>query len=60
VATRVKTRTVIFARPFFLDEVKYNRRSALGWNDRDRHNALLKAAEGKRLTYRRIGEASLA
>jgi transposase-like protein len=41
-------------------DFRYNRRIALGWNDRDRHNDLLSRVGGKRLTYRRIGEASLA
>lgn len=41
-------------------DFRYNRRTALGWNDRDRHNDLLSRIGGKRLTYRRIGEASLA
>ncbi len=41
-------------------DFRYNRRTALGWNDRDRHISLLQATGGKRLTYRRIGETSLA
>lgn len=41
-------------------DFRYNRRTALGWNDRDRHNDLLSRIGGKRLTYRRAGEASLA
>lgn len=41
-------------------DFRFNRRTALGWNDRDRHNDLLSRVGGKRLTYRRIGEASLA
>jgi transposase-like protein len=38
-------------------EFRYNRRSALGWNDTDRVADIAKGIEGKRLTYRRIGEA---
>ncbi|MAN74098.1 MAG: IS1595 family transposase [Henriciella sp.] len=41
-------------------DFRYNRRQALGVNDEDRHNQLLKAVAGKRLTYRRTGEAALA
>lgn len=41
-------------------DFRYNRRSALGWNDRDRHNDLLQRIGGKRLTYRSAGSASLA
>lgn len=41
-------------------DFRYNRRSSLGWNDRDRHNDLLKCTAGKRLTYRRAGKAALA
>ena len=41
-------------------DFRYNRRTALGWNDMKRHNDLLSRVGGKRLTYRRIGEASLA
>jgi len=38
-------------------DFRYNRRSALGIEDRERHDMLLAAIRGKRLTYRRIGEA---
>ncbi|MEZ5938686.1 MAG: IS1595 family transposase [Hyphomonadaceae bacterium] len=41
-------------------DFRYNRRSALGWNDAERWNSLLKSIGGKRLTYRRIGEAKIA
>jgi transposase-like protein len=34
-------------------DFRYNHRVKLGWNDRDRVNALLAGIEGKRLTYRR-------
>lgn len=37
-------------------DFRYNRRSALGVEDRERHNQLLANIEGKRLTYRRIVE----
>ncbi|MCZ4345766.1 IS1595 family transposase [Devosia neptuniae] len=40
-------------------DFRYNRRSALGVEDNERHDMLLAAIRGKRLTYRRIGEASL-
>lgn len=38
-------------------DFRYNRRTALGWDDATRTDAALKGIEGKRLTYRRIGEA---
>ena len=38
----------------------YNRRPALHITDRERHDQLLAVIEGKRLTYRRIGEADHA
>ncbi len=38
-------------------DFRYNRRAALGINDQERHDMLLAAIRGKRLTYRRIGEA---
>jgi hypothetical protein len=41
-------------------EFRYNRRAKLGWNDADRVKALAEGIEGKRLTYRRIGEAKNA
>jgi hypothetical protein len=41
-------------------DFRYNRRSAVGVEDTERHNQLLRMVEGKRLTYRRIGEAGLA
>jgi hypothetical protein len=37
---------------------RYNYRSALGVTDAERAAAALKGTEGKRLTYRRIGEAA--
>ncbi len=39
-------------------DFRYNRRSALGWTDAERVNAIAEGIEGKRLTYRRIGEAA--
>lgn len=36
---------------------RWNTREANGFDDAERANAILKAAEGKRLTYRRAGEA---
>ena len=41
-------------------DFRYNRRSALGVEDTLRHDMLLAKIGGKRLTYRRIGEARLA
>ena len=41
-------------------DFRYNRRTALGWTDAMRTDAALKGIEGKRLTYRRIGEAKNA
>lgn len=41
-------------------DFRYNRRSALGIEDGQRHDMLLEAIRGKRLTYRRIGEARIA
>ena len=41
-------------------DFRYNRRSALGIEDTERHDQLLAAIGGKRLTYRRIGEAGHA
>jgi len=38
-------------------EFRYNRRSALGFSDGQRTLDIAKGIEGKRLTYRRIGEA---
>jgi transposase-like protein len=38
-------------------EFRYNRRTALGWTDKERAAAALKGIEGKRLTYRRTNEA---
>jgi len=38
-------------------EFRYNRRAKLGWTDAMRTDAALRGIEGKRLTYRRIGEA---
>jgi transposase-like protein len=39
---------------------RHNKRAALGFNDDGRAEASLKGIEGKRLTYRRIGEAANA
>ena len=46
----------------YLDEFefRYNHRSALGVDDAERADAALKGIEGKRLTYRRTGEAAHA
>lgn len=41
-------------------DFRYNRRSAIGIEDTLRHDMLLASVGGKRLTYRRIGEARLA
>lgn len=41
-------------------DFRYNRRSALGIEDHERTDDLLRGAVGKRLTYRRIGEARVA
>ncbi|RLP25293.1 IS1595 family transposase [Mesorhizobium sp. YM1C-6-2] len=41
-------------------DFRYNRRAALKITDRERHDQLLAMIEGKRLTYRRIGEADYA
>lgn len=41
-------------------DFRFNRRSALEVSDTERHDQLLAKIEGKRLTYRRIGEASHA
>jgi transposase-like protein len=41
-------------------DFRYNRRSALGIEDQERTEDLLRGAVGKRLTYRRIGEAGHA
>ena len=38
-------------------DFRYNRRTALGYTDQMRVDALMAGIEGKRLTYRRIGEA---
>lgn len=38
-------------------DFRYNRRTALKVSDQERHDMLLAAIRGKRLTYRRIGEA---
>lgn len=39
-------------------DFRYNRRAKLGVGDSERHDNLLAAIGGKRLTYRRIGEAA--
>lgn len=41
-------------------DFRYNRRTALKISDRERADMLLEAIRGKRLTYRRIGEAAHA
>lgn len=41
-------------------DFRYNRRAALKVSDAERHNDLLSRINGKRLTYRRISEASYA
>lgn len=41
-------------------DFRYNRRTALKVTDTERHDQLLAMIEGKRLTYRRIGEADHA
>jgi transposase-like protein len=41
-------------------DFRYNRRTALKVTDTERHDQLLAMIEGKRLTYRRIGEADIA
>lgn len=41
-------------------DFRYNRRTALGVTDAERADDIMRGAEGKRLTYRRIGEASHA
>ena len=41
-------------------DFRYNRRAKLGFNDDQRTLELLAGARGKRLTYRRIGEAAVA
>lgn len=41
-------------------DFRYNYRIALGYNDSDRADAALKGIVGKRLTYRRTGEAAHA
>jgi transposase-like protein len=41
-------------------DFRYNRRTALKVSDQERHDMLLAAIRGKRLTYRRIGEADIA
>ena len=38
-------------------EFRWNHRQALDIDDNTRANAIIKATEGKRLTYRRIGDA---
>ena len=41
-------------------EFRYNRRSGLGVSDKERVDAIMEGIEGKRLTYRRTGEAANA
>ncbi len=38
-------------------DFRFNRRSGVGIHDTERHDMLLARIGGKRLTYRRIGEA---
>ena len=38
-------------------DFRYNNRSGLGVEDTERTSKIIKQAEGKLLTYRRIGEA---
>ena len=39
-------------------DFRYNSRAKLGFDDNARHDLLLAATGGKRLTYRRAGEAA--
>jgi len=41
-------------------DFRYNNRSGLGVEDTERASKIIKQAEGRRLTYRRIGEAKNA
>lgn len=41
-------------------DFRYNRRTKLGWTDDMRHADLLQRIGGKRLTYRRTGQAQIA
>jgi hypothetical protein len=41
-------------------DFSYNRRSALGFSDKERVDAIMEGIEGKRLTYRRTDEALIA
>ncbi len=41
-------------------DFRYNRRTSLGWTDQMRVEAIMAGIAGKRLTYRRIGEAQNA
>ena len=41
-------------------DFRYNNRTALKVSDRERTNKIMEGIEGKRLTYRRIGEAQNA
>jgi transposase-like protein len=41
-------------------DFRYNRRTALGFTDKERVAAIMEGIEGKRLTYRRTGEAANA
>jgi hypothetical protein len=40
-------------------DFRYNRRASLGFNDLMRVAEVVRGAEGKRLTYRRVNEAQL-
>lgn len=40
-------------------DFRYNRRSALGVGDQERSEDILRGAVGKRLTYRRLGDAAI-
>ncbi|XSG83605.1 MAG: IS1595 family transposase, partial [Methyloligella sp. ZOD6] len=41
-------------------DFRYNNRSGPGYSDAERAVELIRGAAGKRLTYRRIGEAQIA
>ena len=41
-------------------DFRYNRRSALGFSDKQRVNAIMEGIAGKRLTYRRTNQAAHA
>jgi coproporphyrinogen III oxidase len=41
-------------------DFRYNRRSAFGFSDKERVDAIMEGIEGKRLTYRRTDETANA